>query len=253
MVLMSRPNPKSAPLRVALVTNHVRLADVAAQVNVQAIVAKARVLAEGLRDLGIDSPRLAIAGLNPHAGEKGELGTEEIDVIEPAIATLKADGIQLRGPISADTVFVRAIAGEFDATLALYHDQGIIPVKVYGFGHGVNWTLGLPIVRTSPDHGTAYDIAGTGRADPRSMVEAILLAAQLASRKRSARRPGRTAESSAGGVVGFGPGTTLVLVSADASPGVGAGLPSEQALRTELSRRWESGWPHCRSGPSRDR
>jgi 4-hydroxythreonine-4-phosphate dehydrogenase len=182
MVLMARPRVSAPPLRVALVTNHVPLKDVPKAFTRELLEARARVLHEGLGALGIARPRLGVAGFNPHCGEGGELGTEDRDLIRPAVEALLREGLDVRGPISADTVFVRAVQGELDAVLAMYHDQGLGPVKLYGFGHGVNWTLGLPIVRTSPDHGTAYDIAGTGRADPSSMVEAILLAAQLASR-----------------------------------------------------------------------
>jgi 4-hydroxythreonine-4-phosphate dehydrogenase len=182
MVLMSRPNPRALPLRVALVTNHVQLSRVREAFSAELLEARAHVLREGLGQLGIPHPRLAVAGFNPHCGEGGELGTEDEQIVRPAVGRLRQAGLDIRGPISADTVFVRAIAGDFDAVLALYHDQGMIPVKVYGFGHGVNWTLGIPIVRTSPDHGTAYDIAGTGRAESASMSEAIALAAALARR-----------------------------------------------------------------------
>ena len=124
-----------------------------------------------------------MAGLNPHAGEGGVLGDEERRVIEPAVAALQARGIDVSGPIPGDTVFVRATRGEFDCVIACYHDQGLIPVKLAAFGRAVNVTLGLPIVRTSVDHGTAFDIAGRDVADPSSMIEAVLLAARLASRR----------------------------------------------------------------------
>jgi 4-hydroxythreonine-4-phosphate dehydrogenase len=182
MMLMSRPDPEAPPLRVALVTNHVPLKDVPTAFSRPLLEARARTVHQGLGLLHIARPRLAVAGFNPHCGEGGELGTEEQDLIRPAVQALRAEGLDIRGPMSADTVFVRAVEGEFDAVLALYHDQGLGPVKLYGFGRGVNWTLGLPILRTSPDHGTAYDIAGTGKADARSMIEAMLLAIQLASR-----------------------------------------------------------------------
>ena len=127
------------------------------------------------------APRLAVAGLNPHAGEHGLMGHEDQDVIAPAIESCRARGIDVDGPIPGDTVFVRAMRGEFDAVIACYHDQGLIPVKLMAFGQAVNVTLGLPIIRTSVDHGTAFDIAGQGIADPSSMIEAVLLAARLAA------------------------------------------------------------------------
>ena len=129
-------------------------------------------------------PRLAFAGLNPHAGEHGVIGVEDEEVIAPAIADARARGVDVTGPWPADTVFGRAIRGEFDVVIACYHDQGLIPVKLMAFGRAVNVTLGLPIIRTSVDHGTAFDIAGRGVADPSSLVEAILLAARLAAKAR---------------------------------------------------------------------
>jgi 4-hydroxythreonine-4-phosphate dehydrogenase len=132
-----------------------------------------------LRRFGIKRPRIAMAGLNPHAGEKGLFGDEEKNEIEPALQELRGRGIDVSGPFPADTIFIRAARGEFDAVGACYHDQGLIAVKCLAFGKAVNVTLGLPIIRTSVDHGTAFDIAGRGLADPASMVEAILLAARL--------------------------------------------------------------------------
>jgi 4-hydroxythreonine-4-phosphate dehydrogenase len=129
---------------------------------------------------GISEPRLALAGLNPHAGEDGVLGSEEHDTLQPAVTAAVRRGIRIAGPFPGDTVFVRAVRGEFDAVIACYHDQGLIPVKLLAFGRAVNVTLGLPIVRTSVDHGTAFDIAGRGVADASSMIEATLLAARLA-------------------------------------------------------------------------
>ena len=131
---------------------------------------------------GIAQPRLALAGLNPHAGEDGLLGDEERQVLRPAVEAARARGVRIEGPFPGDTVFVRAARGEFDAVIACYHDQGLIPVKLLAFGRAVNVTLGLPIIRTSVDHGTAFDIAGKGVADPSSMIEATLLAARLATR-----------------------------------------------------------------------
>jgi 4-hydroxythreonine-4-phosphate dehydrogenase len=140
------------------------------------------ITARELPRFGLARPRLAFAGLNPHAGEHGVIGVEDVELLAPAIAEARARGIDVTGPWPADTVFGRAARGEFDAVIACYHDQGLIPVKLLAFGHAVNVTLGLPIIRTSVDHGTAFDIAGRGVADPTSLVEAILLAARLAAR-----------------------------------------------------------------------
>ena len=165
-------------LRVVLVTTHVALRDVPALLTVDRIVRTGRVVQRGLREwFGIAEPRLALCALNPHAGEQGLFGDEEARVLLPAAKTLGA-----AGPLPADTVFVRAMRGEFDAVLAPYHDVGMTAIKVAAFGQGVNVTLGLPFPRTSPDHGTAFDIAGQGVADAGSMREAIELAARLAIR-----------------------------------------------------------------------
>jgi 4-hydroxythreonine-4-phosphate dehydrogenase len=169
-------------LTVGLVTAHVPLADVPRLVTQSEIVRVGRLLADFARRRGKPAPRVAVAGLNPHAGENGDLGREEIDVIAPAIARLQADdaGAAFTGPLPPDTVFFRAAAGEFDAVLCMYHDQGLIPLKLHAFDAGVNVTLGLPFPRTSPDHGTAFEIAGRGVARPDSMIAAIRLAAELA-------------------------------------------------------------------------
>ena len=143
-----------------------------------------RLAARELPRFGFTRPRLAVCGLNPHAGEGGVLGDEEQRVIQPAIAACAAEGIDIAGPFPADTLFVRASRGEFDAVVACYHDQGLIPVKLLAFGRSVNVTLGLPIIRTSVDHGTAFDIAGRNAADPGSMIEAVRLAATLAGAAR---------------------------------------------------------------------
>ncbi len=135
-----------------------------------------------MRGLGIPGPRLAVAALNPHNGDDGLIGREEIDVIGPAVEAARQEGIEVHGPIPADSVFFRAIRGEFDAVVAMYHDQGHIPIKTHGFERSVTVTLGLPIVRTSVDHGTAFDIAWQGVANEESLIEAIKLAAQMASR-----------------------------------------------------------------------
>jgi 4-hydroxythreonine-4-phosphate dehydrogenase len=171
-------------LRVVPMTVHVPLAEVSALVSVDLIVAKARVTARGLtRNFGIERPRLAFAGLNPHAGERGAIGREEIDILEPAIAQLRAEGIDALGPYSADAMFhARARAG-YDVALCLYHDQALIPIKTLHFDEGVNTTLGLPIIRTSPDHGTAFGIAGRNEAHPGAMIAAIRMAAMQADRR----------------------------------------------------------------------
>lgn len=170
----------AAELRVVLVTTHVPFRDVPALLSAERVIRTGRVTAAGLRDwFGIAEPRLALCALNPHAGESGLFGDEEIRVLAPAAQALGA-----AGPLPADTVFVRAMRGEFDAVLAPYHDVGMTAIKVAAFGRAVNITLGLPFPRTSPDHGTAFDIAGTGRADPSSMREALTLAVRLASRSK---------------------------------------------------------------------
>jgi 4-hydroxythreonine-4-phosphate dehydrogenase len=166
-------------LRVVLVTTHVALRDVPALLTTDRVVKTGRIALAGLRDwFGIAAPRLAVCALNPHAGEQGLFGDEESRVLEPAARVLGA-----AGPLPADTVFVRAMRGEFDAVLAPYHDVGMTAIKVAAFGRGVNVTLGLPFPRTSPDHGTALDIAGTGSADPSSMIQALRLAVTLAQRR----------------------------------------------------------------------
>jgi 4-hydroxythreonine-4-phosphate dehydrogenase len=170
----------SERLRVVLATVHVPLADVPTVLTHDKLSATIRMTADALPDFGIQAPRIAVCGLNPHAGEGGLLGTEESTVITPAIEQAREAGHAVFGPFAADTVFVRAANGEFDAVIACYHDQGLIPVKLLSFGHSVNVTIGLPIIRTSVDHGTAFDIARQGRANPTSMVEAIVLAARLA-------------------------------------------------------------------------
>jgi 4-hydroxythreonine-4-phosphate dehydrogenase len=163
-------------LRVALVTTHLALKKVPAAVTVERVVATAREAARGLRSyFGVMEPRLAVAGLNPHAGEGGQFGREEIEVLTPAIALLKAEGVKAAGPFAADTLFRRAMGGEFDAVVAMYHDQALGPVKTLT-GESVNVTLGLPYVRTSVDHGTAFDIAGKGTADAKPMEAAVRLA-----------------------------------------------------------------------------
>jgi 4-hydroxythreonine-4-phosphate dehydrogenase len=171
-------------LRAALVTVHAPLAKVPALITRERIVATGRVVAEALvRDFGLASPRLVVAGLNPHAGEGGAIGGEEVATVAPAVAALRALGIDARGPLPADSLFHEAARRTYDAAICLYHDQALIPVKMLDFWGGVNLTLGLPIVRTSPDHGTAFDIAGKGQARPDSLIAAIRLAAKVAGRR----------------------------------------------------------------------
>jgi 4-hydroxythreonine-4-phosphate dehydrogenase len=167
-------------LRVVLATVHIALADVPRALSAASLEATIDLTWRELPRFGIARPRIAVAGLNPHAGEHGLFGCEEQTIIAPAIAACRARGIDVAGPFPADTVFVRARRGDFDVVVACYHDQGLIPVKLVAFGQAVNVTLGLPIVRTSVDHGTAFDIAGQGVADPESMIAAVLLAAKLA-------------------------------------------------------------------------
>jgi 4-hydroxythreonine-4-phosphate dehydrogenase len=175
-------------LRVVHVTRHTPMREVATLITRERVLETIRLTHAGLQGLGISSPRLAVAALNPHAGDEGLLGSEEIETIGPAVEAARAEGINVRGPIAADSVFFRAIRGEFDAVVAMYHDQGHIPIKTHGFERSVTVTLGLPIVRTSVDHGTAFDIAWQGVANAESMVEAIRLAAQMASARKESRR-----------------------------------------------------------------
>jgi 4-hydroxythreonine-4-phosphate dehydrogenase len=165
-------------LTVALVTTHIPLSEVPRALRQSEIVRVGLLLADFLRGRSINAPRIAVAGLNPHAGESGKIGREEIEFIAPAIEELQS--AVFSGPLSPDTVFHRAVEGEFDAVLCMYHDQGLIPLKLHAFHSGVNVTLGLPVPRTSPDHGTAFEIAGKGIARPDSMIAAINLAAELA-------------------------------------------------------------------------
>jgi len=176
-------------LRVGLVTIHEPLRAVPSLLSTALVLGKAHLVLHALRtDWGIAQPRLALLGLNPHAGESGMLGSEEETVLRPALKLLQAAGEICEGPFPADAFFARYRRGAWDAVLAMYHDQGLIPLKTMARGKGVNVTAGLPIVRTSPDHGTAFDIAGKGVADPSSMEEAILLAATLANNRRTSGR-----------------------------------------------------------------
>src|SRR5439155_15265178 len=159
-------------LRVALVTTHLPIRKVAQSITVAKVELAINLAAQACRELGLPRARLAVCGLNPHAGEGGKVGTEEIDIIKPAIQAARRRRIDVSGPLAADTLFYYALRSEYDAVVAMYHDQGLVPLKMIGFERGVNWTLGLPFIRTSPDHGTAYDIAGSGRADASSMLAA---------------------------------------------------------------------------------
>ena len=173
-------------LRVVPATVHVPLCEVAGRLSIEQLVTVAVVTDQGLRrDFGIEKPRLVLTGLNPHAGEGGRLGSEEARIIEPAVRALKDLGIDCRGPAAADALFHAESRKTFDAAICMYHDQALIPLKMLDFWGGVNVTLGLPVVRTSPDHGVAYDIAGRGLARADSMIAAIRLAAEIAARRRA--------------------------------------------------------------------
>jgi 4-hydroxythreonine-4-phosphate dehydrogenase len=172
----------SPELAVVPVTIHLPLREVVGRLSADLIVQTGRIVARDLlARFGIARPRLVVAGLNPHAGEDGALGSEDRDMVRPAVERLQADGIDARGPLPADTLFHPAARASYDVALAMYHDQALIPIKTLAFDHAVNVTLGLPFIRTSPDHGTAFDIAGSGRADPSSLIAAIALAARLAA------------------------------------------------------------------------
>jgi 4-hydroxythreonine-4-phosphate dehydrogenase len=172
----------SEELAVVPVTIHIPLKDVPAQLTQDLIVQTGLIVAHDLSHrFGIPKPRIAVAGLNPHAGEDGSLGQEDLRIVTPAVEHLKALGIDVRGPLSADTLFHAAARATYDVALCMYHDQALIPIKTLAFDHGVNVTLGLPFIRTSPDHGTAFDIAGTGKASPDSLAAALRLAARLAA------------------------------------------------------------------------
>jgi 4-hydroxythreonine-4-phosphate dehydrogenase len=169
-------------LRVALLTIHQALRTVPDALSAPEVCRVVRLVSRELPRLGASRSRVAVCGLNPHAGEGGLFGREELDVLAPAVAALKAEGLDVEGPLPADTLFVRAARGEFDAVVAAYHDQGLIPVKLAAFGHAVNVTLGLPFVRTSVDHGTGFDIVEKGVADESSLLAALALAAELCAR-----------------------------------------------------------------------
>ena len=172
-------------LRVVLATVHIPIKAVPEKLTAEKVMLAIELAVQSCRDLGLSRAKIAVAGLNPHAGEGGEFGDEEITTIGPTVLAAQKNGIDVVGPLSGDTVFHYALKGAFDAVVAMYHDQGLAPLKAVAFDSGINWTLGLPFIRTSPDHGTAYDIAGKGIANPGSMIAAIRLAKQLA-RNRSA-------------------------------------------------------------------
>jgi len=170
-------------LRVALATVHISIKSVPEKLTAEKIMLAIELAAQSCCDLGLARAKVAVAGLNPHAGEGGEFGDEEITTIAPTVLAARKQGLDVVGPLSGDTVFHYALQGKFDAVVAMYHDQGLAPLKAVAFDSGINWTLGLPFIRTSPDHGTAYDIAGKGIANPGSMIAAIRLAKQLAQRR----------------------------------------------------------------------
>lgn len=188
----------SPRLRVVLATTHVALNDIRNNLTIGRVFDPIDLGHQACRDLGIERPRIAVCGLNPHAGENGQFGDEEARLISPAISVAQDAGIDVRGPFPSDTIFIRAAAGDYDLVVAMYHDQGLIPVKLLGWDKAVNWTLGLPIIRTSPDHGTAFDIAGRNLASEGSIRAAIDLAATLAIRRvEAATRPQFKTESAA--------------------------------------------------------
>ena len=176
----------SPALAVVPVTIHLSLREALAQLTSELIVTTARIVVADLKArFGLLQPRLAISGLNPHAGEDGTLGTEDIEIVAPAVETLRGEGIAVRGPLPADTMFHAAARQTYDCAICMYHDQALIPIKTVAFEDAVNVTLGLPFVRTSPDHGTAFDIAGTGKANPSSLIAALRLAARMAAAQPS--------------------------------------------------------------------
>lgn len=186
VVMMLAGDTERGPLRVALATTHLPLKDVSAAITGELLERTLRIVDADLRGkYGIAEPRILVAGLNPHAGEGGYLGREEIDIIEPALARLRGEGLQLSGPHPADTMFTPPVLAGGDAVLAMYHDQGLTALKYATFGNGINVTLGLPIIRTSVDHGTALALAGTGQADAGSLFAAVSEAARMAMRKQA--------------------------------------------------------------------
>jgi 4-hydroxythreonine-4-phosphate dehydrogenase len=176
----------SPALAVVPVTIHLALREALAQLSSELIVTTARIVVADLKArFGVAYPRLAVSGLNPHAGEDGSLGTEDIEIVTPAVETLRSEGIDARGPLPADTMFHEAARKTYDCAICMYHDQALIPIKTIAFEEAVNVTLGLPFIRTSPDHGTAFDIAGTGKANPSSLIAALRLAARMAAARQT--------------------------------------------------------------------
>jgi 4-hydroxythreonine-4-phosphate dehydrogenase len=174
----------SPALAVVPVTIHVSLREALAQLSSELIASTARIAVSDLKSyFGIARPRLAVSGLNPHAGEDGSLGTEDKTIVAPAVELLRSEGLDVRGPLPADTMFHEAARRSYDCAICMYHDQALIPIKTLAFEDAVNVTLGLPFIRTSPDHGTAFDIAGTGKANPSSLIAALRLAARMADAK----------------------------------------------------------------------
>ena len=169
-------------LRVVLATTHVAIKSLPERLTREKIELAIELAAKSCGDLRLPRARVAVCGLNPHAGEGGKMGTEELTTIAPAVLAMQKQGLDVHGPFSADALFHYVYKGDYDAVVAMYHDQGLVPLKMVAFEHGINWTLGLPFIRTSPDHGTAYDIAGQGKANPSSMIAALGLAKQLAAR-----------------------------------------------------------------------
>ena len=182
-MMLLGPDERGRWLRVALATVHIPIKAVPEKLTAEKIILAVELAAQSCRDLKLSRARIAVCGLNPHAGEGGKFGDEEITTIGPAVKALQERGFDVVGPLSGDTVFHYALRGDFDAVVAMYHDQGLAPLKAVAFDSGINWTLGLPFIRTSPDHGTAYDIAGQGVANPSSMMAALALARQLAARR----------------------------------------------------------------------
>lgn len=182
VMMLAGPNLRTVPMTV-----HCALAEVPGRLSVELIRRRTAIVARALvQDFGIPSPRIAICGLNPHAGENGRMGREEIEIIAPAIAALRAEGIDVTGPHPADSLFAPHMRDSYDVAIAMYHDQALVPLKALDFDRGVNVTLGLPIVRTSPDHGTAFGIAGTGKASANAMIAAIRMAGEMAARRAAA-------------------------------------------------------------------
>jgi 4-hydroxythreonine-4-phosphate dehydrogenase len=188
VMMLLGPDARGRWLRVALATTHVRLKDVPAQLTTEGVLRAIERAAAACQDLGLPRARVGVCGLNPHAGEGGALGSEEQTIVTPAVAAARALDLDVAGPLAADTLFHQALRGDYEAVVAMYHDQGLAPLKMVAFDRGVNWTLGLPFIRTSPDHGTAYDLAGRGQANPSSMIAALRLARQLARARRE--KPG---------------------------------------------------------------